>query len=246
MRIRLLQWNIWYKEPIVNVAEELEKINPDIACLQEVTRGSDFNPNTDNAKFLSDKLNYQYYYHEAQSWENDHVKTQGNAILTKFPIISTKYKYIQQPSENSESYANEGRVYIETELQIDNKNLTVGTTHMSYTHKFILNEAKKKEADNLLEIIKDKKEKYVFCGDLNARINSYILDNIKKYLKNGGPSLDTKTWTTKPFNYNDFVETELNWRLDHIFITKDINIHTSKVLKTEYSDHLPVLSELEV
>ncbi len=37
MKLTLLQWNIWYKEDIRNIAKEIKRINPDIVSLQELT-----------------------------------------------------------------------------------------------------------------------------------------------------------------------------------------------------------------
>ena len=39
----------------------------------------------------------------------------------------------------------------------------------------------------------------------------------------------SNTWTTKHFSYNGFTETELNWKLDYIFTTKDIKVKETKV-----------------
>ena len=52
------------------------------------------------------------------------------------------------------------------------------------------------------------------------------------------------TWTTKPFDYGGFAETELRWRLDYAFATPDLEITSAKIVETEYSDHLPILVEL--
>lgn len=38
-----------------------------------------------------------------------------------------------------------------------------------------------------------------------------------------------------------FEETELKWKLDYIFTSKDIKIKETKVVDTKYSDHLPIL-----
>lgn len=37
MRIKVLQWNIWYQENVNNILELIRDIDPDIFCLQELT-----------------------------------------------------------------------------------------------------------------------------------------------------------------------------------------------------------------
>ena len=48
------------------------------------------------------------------------------------------------------------------------------------------------------------------------------------------------------FDYKDFKETKLRWRLDYVFASKDIRVIRSKIIKTKFSDHLPILVEFEM
>jgi endonuclease/exonuclease/phosphatase (EEP) superfamily protein YafD len=91
-----------------------------------------------------------------------------------------------------------------------------------------------------------KKDNYVVTGDLNATPDSYLVPKIEKLLSHAGPKYEVKTWTTKPFSYNGFDETELNWRLDYVFATSDVCVVSSEVVPTEYSDHLPIITQLSV
>lgn len=36
MRIKILQWNIWYEEKPENIVKTVQEIKPDIFCLQEL------------------------------------------------------------------------------------------------------------------------------------------------------------------------------------------------------------------
>ena len=112
---------------------------------------------------------------------------------------------------------------------------------MSYTHRFEITERKHHETDLLLAAIEENKRKFVLTGDFNAPPRSYTVDSIAQKLTSFGPPMIEPTWTTKPFSYNGFEETELSWRLDHIFGTSDLDIIESRVIDTKYSDHLPIL-----
>ena len=247
MKVKLLQWNSWYKEKIENIVSVLKRIDPDIICLQELTTTSSFNPNLDEAHYISRKLGVFYYYHQAQEWNiNDTVRTQGNGIFSKFPLVKTAFEYTVLPAPpDTNDWGKEGRVYVEATVQIANKMLNIGTTHLSYTHRFINTPQKKKEIQNLLGILKTKQNQpYIFTGDLNSQPQSYTVKNICKLLKHAGPPFTEKTWTTKPFAKDGFKETQLNWRLDYVFTTSDIRINNIKIMSVSYSDHLPILLEM--
>lgn len=245
--ISILQWNIWYQENTENTIKTLNEINPDIFCLQELTTTSLINPNVDVPELIAHALNVQHSYKEAQSWDSSEEKrAQGNGIFSKFPITKTHSSFLQDPSENPIDFSKEGRVYVETTIDVHGRNLSVGTLHSSYTDRFVNTEAKEKEIEKLIQILKTKKENYIFAGDLNASPRSETVQAIEKYLKNLGPSFERKTWTTKPFSKNGFAENGLNWRLDYIFGTNDIRVKHAEIIQTQFSDHLPILATIEL
>ena len=233
--LKLLQWNIWFKENIDNIIMELKKIDADIICIQELSITANDDSNVKKLKAL-----YPYMYYEIADTFLD-GRSQCNAILSKYPIIKTKKKYVQEPSNNKNDYSKEGRIYIEVELDINGRVINIGTTHLSYTHKFEETSLKDEEINKLITCI-NKKEKYIFVGDLNTTKTSKYIKQIEQHLINNDTS---NTWTTKPFSYQGFDEDKLNWKLDYIFSTSDINVKETKVLETQYSDHLPVLCTFE-
>lgn len=242
--MKLLQWNIWYQEDIKNVVTLLRELDPDIVCLQELTIGHPkFNNGIDTPKYIAEKLGYHYYFKEAHDDPNNIF---GCGIFSRYPITKNSFSIIREPKgayDIHKHFSDQGRVYVECDIDVDGGIITVGTTHMSYTDGFSPDMEKDAEADNLVKILSTKNEKYIFAGDLNALPGSYTISEVSKVLKNAGPSLEEPTWTTKPFAYNGFIADKLNWRLDYCFATPDIKIKSSKIFDTEYSDHLPVLIE---
>ena len=215
--IKLLQWNIWNNEDIDNIVKELKKIKADIVCIQELAIKDD-----NDIKIRKLKEVYPHIYYEKADTFLDGY-SQCNAILSKYPLYDKNYTYVQKPTDNKNDYSKEGRVYIEAKVKINEKELTMGTTHLSYTDRFIETEEKDKEVTNLINCI--KKDSYILTGDFNTyRTSKYI-----KYLEEKLINNDTSnTWTTKPFSYNGFKETELNWKLDYIFTSKDIKVKETK------------------
>lgn len=246
MLIKLLQWNIWYKENYQHILNFLKRINADIICLEEVTTTSLFNDDIDIPEVLAKGLNYNYYYKEAQHWVLDEDRrNMGNIILSKFEIKKIHSQFLREKIIDVAGKDFEGRVYIEAGLLINDKELTVGSTHLSYFQFFEIEDGKI-EVENLLEILRTKKERFIFAADLNSSPESFLVSNLLKHFVNAGPDLEINTWTTKPFKKGSFVANDLNWRLDYIFVTPDIEIKKAKVIHTEFSDHLPVLVEFEM
>lgn len=247
MNIKLLQWNILYKEKVENSVALIKELNPDIVCLQELASDSIYNPGIpDVSSYIGAKLKYNYYDHHAQDNTKRETSAIGNGIFTRFPIVRREYKFVQESRNGARVFWDEGRVYVEIEVQIEGKTLTVGTVHLSYSPHFEITEQKKVEADKLVAIVREKKSSYLLTGDFNALPDSYTIAEVSMYLKDCGPDHSQNTWTTKPFHYKDHHETELTTRLDYIFATPDVNIISSEVVKTEFSDHLPIMTTFEV
>lgn len=229
--IRLLQWNIWNNEDIDNIIKELKRIKSDIVCIQELVIKDD-----NDIKIRKLKEVYPYIYYEKADTFKDNY-SQCNAILSKYPIYDKKSIHVREPNQGKErDYSKEGRVYVEVKVKINDKELTIGTTHLSYTDRFMETEEKDKEVTNLINRI--KKSNYILTGDFNTNKTSKYIKWLEDILVNNNTS---NTWTTKPFSYNGFEETELNWKLDYIFTSKDIKVKEAKVIDTKYSDHLPIL-----
>jgi endonuclease/exonuclease/phosphatase family metal-dependent hydrolase len=246
--MKLLQWNIWYKEKIENIASLIQEIKPDILCLQELSNNTEFNAGIHTAQYLRDVLGMNMFYREGQKWSAGDKQSQevGNAIYSTYPIASGSYTYINDPTNNPTDFSAEGRVYLEVDLKIDKQLLTVGTTHMSYTREFIETEQKKRSTDLLLNKVRKNRDSFIFSGDFNVMPDSYTTTEIEKSFVNVGPDNAQKTWTTKPFIEGSFQADSLNFRLDYVFATPDIHVASTQILQTPFSDHLPIVVEFEL
>ncbi len=244
MTISILQWNIWCDEDIRNIVKFLKERKPDIICLQELTINYPNQAIKNTPAYVAEQLGYNYY-HEALLIESiDGTPMMlADGIFSRFPVQHSRAAFINQPT-GSEGYGNEYRSYVEVILDIGGLELTVGTTHMSYAHKFQVTPRTQVETDLLLAELQKPNGNFIFTGDLNAVPNSYTINSINKVLHNAGPDFAEKTWTTKPFSYQGFVETDLNWRLDYVFTSPDMRIESSEIVATDYSDHLPILTKI--
>lgn len=245
--MKILTWNVWVEEKIDNIFSLIEELQPDVLCLQEITRECDFNPDIQTGEYIAEKLGFDIYSPDSQTWTDWHKKAQSNAIISKFPIQRRRVEFMTDPFPgNPPDYWSEGRTYIECTLDVEGKVFTVGTTHLSFSPFFEQTDHRKDEANRLSSAISDNTKNYMLVGDFNSAPNSYTIEKISSSLNHCGPEMEQATWTTKPFDYGGFAEKELNWRLDYAFATPDLNILSSQIVETDYSDHLPILLEVQM
>lgn len=245
MVLKLLHWNILFKEKIEDIVKLLKEYQPDIVCFNELSKGLEFNGGIDTTKYVADKLGYDYFFHEGQIWTEDGKKVIGNGIFTGLPIINSSFDYTKVPESKEGIVEKRGSAYIEVEIKLNNDRLTIATDHLMYISKFIETAEKRKEVDRLIEIVRNNKNHYILTGDMNGSPTSYIIKNIESYLVSAGPSHEEKTAFTKELHDSAGWKTGFEWRLDYVFATKDIRVKSAKIIKTDYSDHLPILVELE-
>lgn len=244
-RLKLLTWNVLYKEKADNILSLVKEVNPDILCCQEITTNSYVNPNRNVPAECAEIMKGEFKYFEVLPSLDNQPASMGNAIISKFPILEDRSLLVQKGGADI-NYSAQNRGYIEVKVKLDDGILTVGTTHLSYVDGFIETETRTKEADKLLGYIRDKDSRFIITGDFNSAPNSSTIKKLENFLKPAGPDHKQLTFTTKPFKHNDFVVNGLEWRLDYIFITPDIKVLSSKIVETDFSDHLPILAEIEV
>lgn len=246
MKLSVLQWNTWYNEDIHNVSKLLAELNPDVICLQELTIGYPDQTVVDTPAHIAQALGYHAYHAEVPIESTDGSKiTLANGIFSRFPIVDKRFVWINEPKQGG-GYNDEYRVYVEVGIDIGEKVLHVGTTHMSYTHRFEATPEKTAETNRLLAELEKQSANFVFTGDLNMPPETAGIKSILNMLSNAGPDFGQKTWTTKPFAYNGFEANTLDWRLDYVFTTPDVRALSSQIINSEYSDHLPVWVDIEV
>lgn len=238
-----MTWNVLYKEKADNILSLVKKIDPDIFCGQELTSESDFNPGRKIPEEISANLSASFFF--KQTFESSDPETgknfkMGNGIFTKFPISNKQFVFVRNED------GKEKRAYIQVECNIKGNILRIGTTHLTFEPWFPMSNIKLEEAQKLHKAIDKNTEHFILTGDMNSTAGSKIINRLSKNLASAGPDHKENTWTTKPFSLKGMTADTLDWRLDYIFTTPDVKVLSSKIIKTDYSDHLPILAEIEI
>ena len=107
MKIKILNLNIWnytsFDHRMPKIVKFIKKHDPDIVVLQEIRDDVQFNKKGDNqAKQLNRELGYSHYAfysitdkRKERPGKYRRFCREGTAVLSKFPIINTEKKQLQ-------------------------------------------------------------------------------------------------------------------------------------------------------
>lgn len=247
MKFNVASWNIWiYGDKDSKGIANLVKTNKiEIIGVQE--SAIYFGKNKfDMTKRIADELKFGYVFFPFVGYAKSNKFLQGNAILSKFPILESKSYKLNPPSLKYDgTWATEQRLLIHSKLKVDKTVINFLTTHLQYSKEFKTTPLRVKEVENILSVIKTIKGPIILTGDFNAVPRSKEVRMISKFLKRIGGN--KSTWTVKPFESSDGFKTDkLKYRLDNIFVSKEFNYKNFKIINSDISDHLPIMVELSL
>jgi endonuclease/exonuclease/phosphatase family metal-dependent hydrolase len=246
--LKVLHWNIhraWGtdgKYDLDRIANWIVKLNPHLVSLNEVERFSSY-ANEDQTATLLAKLKaktgaaWYGYYRTGNGATNGH----GNAVLSRFPIISTSYCQLS----GTRSVANMA-------LTFNGRLINFYATHLDSsdsTNSYRIAEVKK-----LLPCLADDAEQKIIAGDFNAKyatteiglMTASFIDTWAKAAADG---------TAYSYPGNTSFGATRNARIDYVFASKTataVTVKRAEVFDTRDasgkmpSDHKPLLVNFEV
>ncbi len=231
MRLKILSWNIWYDGDLEQVNAFLEQSSADIIGLQEVMRIDGI---LQLSERLTKKLGYTVVYVPViQIPKNGKTAEVGNAILSKHPIKNSITHDLSQTDD---------RIAMEAQVQVENKLLRVFCTHLVHTHQQP-SQTQDTQAENLIKVL--PKEMTIVMGDFNALPESNAIKKISAVLKNTDAQL-LPTWSMYPKGCKTCLPQGIQYKLDNIFVSKDIETQSYRVENSKASDHLPISAVVEL
>ncbi len=242
MPIRLVQWNVWMEESPERILAVLEQLNPDVACLQEVTA-----PPDEPAELLTraaSELGLSGVFAPAHAIPiYGTSRRRGNAVIGSAPHVAVPLKPFRKFTDGVLADEHQGRASAAATFST-NPPITAMSVHLSYVPGFATPPWKMAEFDALCAAIEGR-PRLVLAGDMNAAPDSPGIARLHQVLHAAGPDAGSPTWTTKPFDDGTFAETRLAWRLDHVLLSPDLQVVEARIIDTDVSDHLPILVILE-
>ena len=206
----------------------------DVIGLQEVWEKNVKGAVENQASKLAEALGYSYSFCPALNFKKGGY-TQGNAILSKYPIRAGTCHLLSEESLYKGNAETEPRTAGEAMIEVpEGEPVRVFNTHLAFSHGLKPSKIRDIQMEALLNLLKQPRT--VLMGDFNVLPASPEIKNLNELMRNTDPVPISPSWR----------RLTLESRLDHIFISKDLKELTTNIGNTKGSDHLPVMAEVEV
>lgn len=228
MHIKLMSFNTQHclnfmtKEIDFDImAEAIIKCGADIIGLQEMRDESEDEEYAAQAKIIAEKLGFHYYFAEAIRF--DGKNPYGNALISRYPIISAETILIPDPEIKKYDGYYETRCLLKATIDVGD-GLNVLVSHFGLNPDEHQN-AVKTIASNL------STERCVLMGDFNVQPDNPVLEPIREKL------YDTAyTFTSPKLSFPSDVP---NVKIDYIFVSRDLSVSCADIPEVIASDHRP-------
>ena len=202
------------------IASAISQADPDVIGLQEADAGRVPSMSVDEVLWLSRELNMYSSY--GPSWGSSY----GVAILSKYPVTEERLYLL--------SSAEQQRSCLQASIDLGPQTLTFFSVHLG------LNPAEReRQLDEVLAYTLEAPTPKVIVGDFNANPDSHEIGRVLEQFKDSFELAGAGSAYTSPADAP--VET-----IDYIFVSPDIEVASSEVLPSLASDHLPVVSRLQL
>lgn len=233
MIIRVVSFNVQHFEnfntgkiDFDGFAKVMSAFDADIIGLNEVRGKGESADYAAQAEIMAQKLGYHFYFAEAIKMGGKNPY--GNAILSRYPILSAETIPIPDPEEKAYDGYYETRCILKAKIDIDG-GLDVFVTHFGLNRDEHINCAE--------TVCANAGGRCILMGDLNVTPENDILDGIRNIL-------------TDTANENDampsFPSDAPEKKIDYIFTGEGIKKVSAQILPVIISDHRPYLAELEL
>lgn len=220
MKLKVLCWNIWIKGDFDGLCSLIKKVDPDIACFQEVKNDD---PNLDIISFMESVGYHSFYSPVTHVWDGK-TYVNGPAIFTKLDMEETV---------SFDLHESDNRKLQKVVINADSKKLNIYNTHLTHTHQKD-SKIQNEQFNNALSNIDPNNS--LLTGDFNATWGSEGINLLSGALKNTNRD-KLPTWSLHVEGCDVCKLSELKHTLDHIFVTDDLEYENFQVYDSMASDH---------
>ena len=233
-RLHLLATNET-KLNLTAISDAIKEMNLDICGLNEVWNHKPIEGvegECNQAEFIAEKLGYHYFFAKAIPHGFDGGEY-GNALVSKYPILSAKCIPLHIPEEQRGEGYYEDRVILQAEIDVYGKVITVLSSHFG-----LVQDEMTLAVDTVRELVKECKMPVILMGDFNFEPNSPHYPRLSEILTDTA-ALMNKAEATHPS------EAPVK-RIDYIFINDQVTCLDFNVPDLIISDHKPCTAVIEV
>ena len=211
------------------MANAIQTCHADIIGLQEMRDESAHPEYQAQTRILAEKLGFPYYYF-AEAIRFDGKNPYGNALISRYPILSAETILIPDPTPPKYDGYYETRCLLKATIDVG-RQLTVLVSH------FGLNPD---EHENAVQTVISHlpESACVLMGDLNMEPDNPILLPIKQTLSDAARIFDAPKCSLP--------SDAPTVKIDYIFTTHDITLHSADIPAIVASDHRPHLATIQL
>ncbi len=233
--LRVMTYNIHVgvgmdkKLDLQRIADVINGQHPDLVGLQEVDRGVKRTEGKDEIAELAKLTSMNYAFAHNLDYQGGQY---GVAILSRFPLRDIEHRKYEHLREA------ERRGMIRVEFEFVGRTINFATTHLDYQYE----DGRIFETEQILKFLESVKGPLIVVGDFNDEPagGAYKL-MLTRFL-------DAWTSTKAKEAGLSYPADKPAKRIDYIFTRESDRIRTKRawVVSTLASDHLPVVTELEI
>ena len=219
------------------IAALINKIDPDVAALQEIDECSILTSSVNHFAYLKFKLNFPYTYF-APTLKIKIFKRQlfvsGNAILSKFPLTNCK------GINFNFSFPTERKGFCAADVNLpDGKLITVASIHLVYVD-WTRPTSRVHQLKKVAYLLKQQTNSFILAGDFNCDTKG-----AEKSLSNFISDLNLNTFEPYDENLNTHPSWQPSKRIDWILLSKNIEFTSYKLISDKVSDHLAIFATIK-
>ena len=235
MKIKLMSYNTQHCLNYVTrkidfdiMADTIKRCEADIIGFQEMRDQSRDPAYEAQTKIIAEKLGYRYYYF-AEAIRFGGANPYGNALISRYPILSAETIRIPDPDPKKYDGYYETRCLLKATIDVGSD------LHVLVSH-FGLNPD---EQENAVETVVSHipEDRCVLMGDFNMEPDNPILQPIMQKL------CDTAQYFSSP--KLSFPSDSPRKKIDYIFVSKDVNVSCADIPEIVSSDHRPHVVTIE-
>lgn len=248
----MIQINVWEGKFLDDLVKFLKKEHADIITLQEVTSGNE-NLHTDTSldlfPYLKDALGMEGAL--APKFFSDEQSYIGNAVLSKYPIISQNVFWLKRhndflPRKEGLKKRTESCNLLDVTIDLKGYHLHALSTHGAWTGEPVDTSEKIRQAHLLAKYLKKLGDTpFLLGGDFNMPPGTKVISLLETVAQNAlyGSHI---TRTTHPVIHKTARVKPEGLLIDLIFISRHFKVLHIDAPEVTISDHLPVRAELSL
>lgn len=255
MIIKFLQINIYRGKYLDMLIDFLQATKPDIVSMQEVTSGyanlcSDKNVNL--FSFIKKGTGLDGVFYPIVKIVDKPDSFQGNALLTRFPIIESNYFKLKDYSgitleefEQTRLSPDLPKGVVEVKFDINDKEFYAMSCHGAWTENPVDTDEKVRQAKMIASYLKSFDKPFILGADMNMPPKTEVVNIISESCVNWILKSNIKR-TTHPVVHKTVNSIPEGLLVDYIFTSKHLKLKSIEAPDVLVSDHLPLVAELEL